>query len=102
MLVSTDFETIRKGILKESIRSMVSMIDSMFDTSITAEVYADEKSTPEYLQKPVIVFRMMGLTGLIFIDGKLKSEEAKEFLEITVSTETSVTPVKTEVSNTAS
>ncbi|MDE6654439.1 MAG: hypothetical protein K2K37_08660 [Muribaculaceae bacterium] len=55
------------------------------DPSVTMEVYSKDSSSGEFLSKPLIYVKLMGMTALIYIDGKIKANDAKDFVKASIS-----------------
>lgn len=60
------------------------------DPTVTMEVYSRDISSSDYVSKPVIFVRMMEMTGLIYIDGKIKADDAKDFVKASVNVDVQI------------
>ncbi|MDE6342735.1 MAG: hypothetical protein K2K93_10485 [Muribaculaceae bacterium] len=56
------------------------------ETSITVDIYGKNTSSEEYLYKPFFLVKMWGMVALAYLDGKIKPEAAKDFVEVTFHT----------------
>ena len=55
------------------------------DPSVTLEVYSKDSSSGEFLSKPLMYIKLMGMTALIYIDGKIRANDAKDFVKASVN-----------------
>ena len=56
------------------------------ESSIAVDIYSKNSSSSEYLIKPVFLINMWGMVALAYLDGTIKPDTAKEFVEITFNT----------------
>ena len=56
------------------------------DSPIAVDVYSEDEPSGEYLTKPIFLINLWGIAGMVYIDGKLKPETAKDFIQVTYST----------------
>ena len=56
------------------------------DSSISVDIYSKNSSSDEYLYKPLFLIKMWGMAALAYLDGKIKPDTAKEFVEVTFNT----------------
>ncbi|MDE7409307.1 MAG: hypothetical protein K2N09_04725, partial [Muribaculaceae bacterium] len=57
-----------------------------FDSLIAVDVYSEDKPSGEILIKPIFLLNLWGITGLVYIDGKIRPETAKDFIQVTYNT----------------
>lgn len=53
------------------------------ESSITVDIYSRNTSSSEYLIKPVFIVNMWGMVSLAYLDGRIKPDTAKDFVEVT-------------------
>ncbi|MDE5871283.1 MAG: hypothetical protein K2H22_05040, partial [Muribaculaceae bacterium] len=56
------------------------------ESSIAVDIYSKNSSSSEYLIKPVFLINMWGMVALAYLDGTIKPDTAKEFVEVTFNT----------------
>lgn len=56
------------------------------ESSIAVEIYSKNSSSSEFLIKPIFLINMWGMVALAYLDGKIKPDTAKEFVEVTFHT----------------
>ncbi len=79
------------NISNQSIKdSMKGFIESFLNPTITVDVYGKDTSD-DIISKPLYLINIWGLTGLVFIDGEIKINEADKIMNfITTDTVTDV------------
>lgn len=73
-----------------------SMIQEVINPTIYMDVYGEDissetVSSDEFLSKPVILIKMMGMIGICYIDGRMRASNAKNVIKMETSTSYTVT-----------
>lgn len=76
---------------KEDLNPLFSTILGL-ESSITVDIFSKNTSSSEYLIKPVFFINMWGMSALVYLDGKIKPDSAKELVNVTFNTEYSISP----------
>ncbi len=59
-----------------------SMIASLNNDSVSVDVYVKDSSSDEYLEKPVFFVRFGEMRVLVYLDGRIKPDNAKELIKV--------------------
>lgn len=78
---------------KEPENLLQSAINSCMDLSMTTDIYSKDSSSDQYLLNPILVIKVWEMTALIYLDGKLKPDNAKELVKASFNSNTSLTPL---------
>lgn len=70
-----------------------SAINFCMDLSITTDIYSKDTSSDQYLLNPILVIKVWNMTALVYLDGKLKPDNAKEMVKVSFNSNTSLTPL---------
>ena len=84
-LIGKEIETIEEGTGRIVKGTIIGPAQPDNEQSFSVEIYSKETSK-DVVSKPVFLIRMFGLTGLIYIDGEIKPNDAKKMIEINTST----------------
>ncbi|MDE6380763.1 MAG: hypothetical protein K2L11_09845 [Muribaculaceae bacterium] len=71
--------------LPEQFNSVSSALNGQ-EPSVSVDIYSKNSSSSEYLIKPVFLINMWGMVALAYLDGKIKPDTAKEFVDVTFHT----------------
>ena len=71
--------------IPESTKTLLRMQNTS-ESSISVEIYSKNSSSDEYLYKPVFFINMCGMVIIAYLDGKIKPDTAKDFIEVTFTT----------------
>ncbi|MDE6304632.1 MAG: hypothetical protein K2M01_07400, partial [Paramuribaculum sp.] len=78
---------------KPSNNFLQSASNSFMDNSVTTEIYSKDSSSDQYLLNPLLVIKIWGMTALVYLDGKLKPDNAQEMIKVSFDSKTSLTPL---------
>ena len=71
--------------LPEQLNSVSSALNGQ-EPSVSVDIYSKNSASSEYLIKPVFLINMWGMVALAYLDGKIKPDTAKEFVDVTFHT----------------
>lgn len=87
-LIGKEIVTIEEGTGRIVKGTIVGQAQPDNEPSFSVEIYSKETSR-DVLSKPVLLIRMCELTGLIYIDGEIKPNDAEKMIKISTGTSTS-------------
>lgn len=86
-LIGKEIVTIEEGTGRIVKGTIVGQAQPDNEPSFSVEIYSKETSR-DVLSKPVLLIRMSELTGLIYIDGEIKPNDAEKMIKISTGTST--------------
>ena len=78
------------GGTEEDSNTFKSMINSLVNPAMKVSVYGKETSSGQYLLQPVIVVNYMGMSVIVYVDGKIRPGDENELIQTETDTDITI------------